>query len=98
MAAQAVAAAGITDAGAAAATEYRLYRQSAAIRASISSDASAFQGVTTTPASVSLAGPAPTVLGVIAPVSAVQQAQSGPTAVTFDVYLTAAEATDTTVD
>ena len=96
-AAQAVAATGITDAGAVAAMEFD-YIASGGDPTVLANDASAYQGVTTTPATVTESEPAPTVLGVIAPVSAVQQAQSGPTAVTFDVYLTAPETTDTIVD
>ena len=96
-AAQAVAATGITDAGAVAAMEFD-YIASGGDPTVLANDASAYQGVTTTPATVTESEPAPTVLGVIAPVSAVQQAQSGPTAVAFDVYLTAPETTDTIVD
>ena len=96
-AAQVVAAAGITDPGAAAAAEFD-YIVSGGNSTVVASDASLIEGRTTTQATITPSGPAPAVLGVIADEPTVVTPSSGPAAVTFDLYLTAAGATGTAVN
>ncbi len=96
-AAQAVAAAGITDPGAAAIAEYD-YIASGGDPNVIISDQNAFQGLTINPAQVTQSGPPSAVLGVVAPTPSVVAAKSGTTDVTFNVYLTSAETADTSVN
>ena len=96
-AAAAVAAAGITDPGAAAAAAFDYIASGGDVRV-LTADQQLFQGLGTTSADVTPTAPAGPLLGVIAETSEVPVANAGPTAVTFDVYLTAAASTDTTVD
>jgi autotransporter passenger strand-loop-strand repeat protein len=97
VAAQSVAATGITDPGIAAAMEFD-YIATGDDPSVLALDRSLFQGLASTPTAVTPSSPPPVVLGVAAPVSSVPVAQSGATAVAFDVYLTGAETTDTEVD
>ena len=95
-AAQAAAAAGITDPGAAAAAEFDYL--ATGNPNFIGDDASVFQGITTSPASVTPSGAIPVVLGVLANSMELPISQNGSTPVTFEVYLTSAESSDTEVD
>ncbi len=91
-AAAVVVAAGITDPGAVAAAELD-YIATGGNASIVVNDADLYRGLTTTPAVVTRSGAAPSVLGVIGHQTApVPVAGSGPTQVTFDVYLTGAPA------
>ncbi len=97
LAAQVVQAAGI-PAAAVAAAEFD-YIASGGDPSVLLDDASFFGALTTaSAASVTESGSPATVLGIIAPVSSVVQPASGPTVLTFDVYLTGALSTDTVVN
>ena len=94
---QAVAAAGITDPAIKQVAEFD-YIVSGGDLSVVEDDASQLQGWTITPMTPTPSGPAPTVLGIILAQSGVQVASLGATAVSFNLYLTSAAATDTVVD
>ncbi len=97
----AAAAGGITDPNVAAAAEFDyLVTGNASFVDSDStvSESEVSTGQTATPAQVTPSSTPPAMLGVIASEVDVAESQTGPTAVTFDVYLTAAESSDTEVD
>src|SRR5262249_53945281 len=96
-AAQVVSAAGITDPVAAAAAEYD-YIVSGGDLAVVADDANQFQGVSGKAAQIVPSTSAGALLGVIPDAPSIAESQSGATAVTFDVYLTAAQNSDTEVD
>ena len=96
-AAQVVAAFGITDPTVAATAEFD-YLAFGGDLGVVASDASGLQGIPTNPATIIPSGPRLAVLGVIPDAPAVAEAQTGSTPVTFDVYLTAPENSDTEVD
>jgi hypothetical protein len=96
-AAQAVAAAGITDPGAAAAAEFD-YIASGGEASVLADDASVFVGLSTTPAAITESSPPPATLGVTADKRELLASTSQPTAVTFDLYLTSAAESETPVD
>ena len=94
---QAVTSAGITDPGAQqeAELDYIVFGGDLNV---VNEDASLSQGETVTPTAPSSSGPSPVLLGIVPTESNVEVAPSGSTAVTFEVYLTEPEATNTTVD
>ena len=96
-AAQVVAAFGVTDTNTAAAAEFD-YLASGGDLSFVVGDQNAFRGSTASPAPITPSGPTPAVLGVIPNVPSVAVAQTGTTPVTFEVYLTANESSNTEVD
>ncbi len=96
-AAAVVAAAGITDPNAAAAAEFD-YLASGGDLGIVESDASLFQGVSTTAVAITPSGSTPAVLGVMPEVPTVVELQTGVTPITFEIYLTAAPNSSTEVD
>ncbi len=95
-AAQAVAAAGITNPAVAAAAEFDYIASGGNVNV-LADEAGQFQGLTATTTTITPSGSPPTALGVIAAQPLVDEAQNGSTAVTFDVYLTEPETSDTEV-
>jgi hypothetical protein len=96
-AASVVAAAGITDPGAAAAIEFD-YIVSGGDPAIVAADASYLAGVSTTPEQATPSGPAPVAIGVFADQPQVKGTIGTPTPVVFDVYLTAPSSTEETIN
>ena len=94
---QVVAAAGITDPGAQQIVEFD-YIVSGGDMNVVEGDESQLQGQTITPVTPTPSGPTPSLLGIIGAQPTTQISATGATTVTFDVYLTAPESTDTTAD
>jgi hypothetical protein len=96
-AAQAVAAAGITDPTAAAAAEFD-YIVTGGQTSALSADANLYSGFSPAAATVTPSGPVPVAVGVIADQRTLDAQIAGATDVTFDLYLTTASSSDTTID
>ena len=96
-AAAVVAAAGITDLGVAAAAEFD-YIASGGDIAFVQADAQLLSGRTTTPETVTPSGAPPVSIGVLPDQGRTMGDGTDPIPVVFDIYLTAAAATDTVVN
>ncbi len=96
-AAAVVAAAGITDPGVAAAAEFD-YIASGGDITFVQADAQLLSGRTTTPQTVTASSKPPVAIGVVPDKGRVMGDGTDPIPVVFDVYLTAAATTDTTVN
>ena len=96
-AASIVAAAGITDPGAAAAIEFD-YILSGGDPSIVSSDASYLAGVSTTPETATPSGPAPVAIGVMAVQPEVEGSHNTASTAVFTAYLTAPSTTEETIN
>ncbi len=96
-AASIVAAAGITDPGAAAAIEFD-YIVSGGDPSIVSSDASYLAGVSTTPETATPSGPPPVAIGVLAADAQVEGNHTAASTAVFTAYLTAPSTTEETIN